>query len=315
MTTPQTALQLARQGDPKAIAHLINQALQSKQITARVTCNGACLRVMLESEQIPDQQILVPYLQKSLEKLKLQSIGTVELRGKQSCASAPAWSQRFDLATAIAQRVPAPSPTDTPVTNAPLSTRPQVLPSPKVSAVPTIPTMPTGVKAQKTYQAIAFGAIALIFILLGANLSSIPRLFTKAKPQPKASLQATQTGVYKAPIVQRNGGVPIIMVTFNRNQAFLMAVDTGASGTLITPAMASALNVARIGQVTAQTANGYATLDVGYVSSVEVDGASISNLPVAIGFPDMTFGLLGHDFFGNFDVTVREDVVEFRPRQ
>jgi len=75
MTNPQMTLQLARQGDPKAIAHLINEALQAQKITARVTCNGTALTVMLEAEQIPDKQILVPYLQKNLANLNCNRSG------------------------------------------------------------------------------------------------------------------------------------------------------------------------------------------------------------------------------------------------
>ena len=54
---------------------------------------------------------------------------------------------------------------------------------------------------------------------------------------------------------------------------------------------------------------------VGYVDSIEVGGAVIKNVPVAIApSPELEVGLLGHDFFGDYDVTIKRDLVEFRPR-
>jgi predicted aspartyl protease len=93
-----------------------------------------------------------------------------------------------------------------------------------------------------------------------------------------------------------------------------MMVDTGASGTLITPQMASSLGVRPVGQVTSSTANGVAVFDVGYVRKIEIDGAEVANVPVAVGLPDLEVGLLGHDFYRYFDILIREDIVEFHPR-
>jgi predicted aspartyl protease len=121
--------------------------------------------------------------------------------------------------------------------------------------------------------------------------------------------------VYQAPIVRRAGGTPVIMVTFNGNQPFEMIVDTGASGTVITQRMANALGVVPVGQTRVATASASsATFLLGRVSSVEVDGVSAQNVVVAIAGPELSTGLLGHDFFGNYDVTVRQNVVEFRER-
>lgn len=126
--------------------------------------------------------------------------------------------------------------------------------------------------------------------------------------------EVSGSGSFEAPIVGRAGGTPVINVVFNGNQVFPMIVDTGASGTLITPAMATALDVEPVGQIASATASGSATFPVGYVSSIEVGGAAIRDVPVAVGNIGLNIGLLGHDFFGNFDLTFRENVVEFRAR-
>jgi predicted aspartyl protease len=305
MGSPQHSLELASQGDPTAIAALVNRALHARGITARVTRKDACLRVLLEADEIPNQQTLVPYLQQNLSKLGLPSIQTVELMGKQACAAVPAWRHTLtlrDLLEVAPQPEPAPSHTATP--SVPLQAATVEIGKPALA------------KHQQLYQRMFTGLIALTLVLIGANLKTVHTLFTKplARSNP-LTLSPTKTGIYEAQIISRSKGVPVIMVTFNGRYEYPMIVDTGAAGTLITQAMASTLGVAIEGQATAQTANGSVTLDVGYITSIEVDGAKIQQVPVAIGLSDMDVGLLGHDFFGSFDVTVREKVVEFSPRE
>lgn len=125
----------------------------------------------------------------------------------------------------------------------------------------------------------------------------------------------SQGNVFRAPIVRRAGGTPVVRVTFNGNQTFEMIVDTGASGTVITQPMARALNITPVGSTNVATASSRnATFLLGYVTSLEVSGARSQDLLVAIAGPELSTGLLGHDFFGNYDVTVRQNVVEFRER-
>ncbi|MBD2312183.1 retroviral-like aspartic protease family protein [Desertifilum sp. FACHB-1129] len=118
--------------------------------------------------------------------------------------------------------------------------------------------------------------------------------------------------VYQARIKRRLGGIPVIDVTFNGNQTFEMIVDTGASGSLITASMAQALRVVPTRVEISAIADGSRVIfPVGYVQSIGVGGAVVRNVPVAIA-ERMDIGLLGHDFFGDYDVTIRRDVVEFR---
>jgi hypothetical protein len=53
---------------------------------------------------------------------------------------------------------------------------------------------------------------------------------------------------------------------------------------------------------------------IGYVNSMAVTGVMVNQVAVAIAGSDLETGLLGHDFFGNYDVTIRRNVVEFRPQ-
>ncbi|MBE9186509.1 retroviral-like aspartic protease family protein [Microcoleus sp. LEGE 07076] len=120
--------------------------------------------------------------------------------------------------------------------------------------------------------------------------------------------------VFQAKIKRRAGGTPVIDVVFNGNKTFEMIVDTGASGTLITQRMATALGVKTVRTDKAGIADGSVVeFPIGLVRSIRVGGAAIQNVEVAIA-KQMEIGLLGHDFFGNYDVKIKKDVVEFYVR-
>jgi predicted aspartyl protease len=122
-------------------------------------------------------------------------------------------------------------------------------------------------------------------------------------------------GTFFAPIIRRAGNTPVIRVTFNGSKQFDMILDTGASGTLITHRMASALGVVPVAETFVDTASQRnVSFPLGYVRSINVGGAVAQNVLVAIAGSDLTLGLLGHDFFGNYDITIRENEVEFRER-
>ena len=48
-------------------------------------------------------------------------------------------------------------------------------------------------------------------------------------------------------------------------------------------------------------------------ASIEAGGLAVNNVVVAIS-PSLDIGLLGQDFFGNKDITIKQDVIEFRSR-
>ncbi|AUT03420.1 hypothetical protein CLI64_25075 [Nostoc sp. CENA543] len=150
--------------------------------------------------------------------------------------------------------------------------------------------------------------------------------FTIPVPPPGTEVSTETTGfpvsaaitperVYIAPIRRRVGGTPVVSVTFNGQQQFDMIVDTGASGTVITQAMANALGVIPVGKAKANTASSRAVeFPIGYLDSMTLGGVTVNRVPVAIAGTELETGLLGHDFFGNYDVTIKRNVVEFRPQ-
>jgi aspartyl protease family protein len=137
--------------------------------------------------------------------------------------------------------------------------------------------------------------------------------FHRAPSNPAAKPSGNQK-VFQAKIKRRAGGTPVIDVVFNGNKTFEMIVDTGASGTLISQRMATALGVRPVRTIRAGIADGSVVVfPIGVVRSIRVGGAVIQNVEVAIA-KQMQIGLLGHDFFGNYDVKIKKDVVEFYVR-
>jgi predicted aspartyl protease len=135
---------------------------------------------------------------------------------------------------------------------------------------------------------------------------------------PPASVRVDQTTApekFSAPIVRRVGGTPVINVTFNGRQTYEMIVDTGASGTLITQSMAMTLGVVPVAQASVDTASARSVVfPLGYVRSVQVDQIVVENVLVAIAGAELDIGLLGQDFFGDYDISIRQNEVEFQPR-
>ncbi|MEH1940418.1 MAG: retropepsin-like aspartic protease [Nostoc sp.] len=120
--------------------------------------------------------------------------------------------------------------------------------------------------------------------------------------------------VFRVPIKRRFGGTPVIDVTFNDKKTFEMIVDTGASGTIITLNMATTLKLQATGTMQAQIADGsQVEFPTSKVKSIAVGGVTANNLQVAIA-PKASIGLLGHDFFGNYDIRILEKEVEFHHR-
>lgn len=138
---------------------------------------------------------------------------------------------------------------------------------------------------------------------------------SNSQPQVLSSDVSSHAGrTYVARIKRRAGGTPVIDVTFNGQRTFEMIVDTGASGTVITNEMASTLGVSVIGKAKVDTASDKSVeVPLAYVNSIAVGGAVIKGVVVAIG-NSLDTGLLGHDFFDDYDVTIKRDVVEFKQR-
>ena len=102
-------LELAKQGDVKAIAFLLNRQLQPKGITATVSRQDSCLQVMLEAARVPNQQVLTEWIHKSIIRLGVTSLEQINIYGRQTGVKVPAWNQKFEL---VKQSPPVTAPTE-----------------------------------------------------------------------------------------------------------------------------------------------------------------------------------------------------------
>ena len=90
-------LQLAKQGDPKAIASLINRQLQPRGITTKASLKDGFLQIMLESASVPKQQVMVTGLRKLIASFDVESIQKVKVYGKQIGEEFPDWNEEFEI--------------------------------------------------------------------------------------------------------------------------------------------------------------------------------------------------------------------------
>ncbi len=138
---------------------------------------------------------------------------------------------------------------------------------------------------------------------------SLPRRNIPARIQSQQ-----EAGVEIVPIKSRRSGIPVIDVKFNDKYTFEMMLDTGASSVVITQQMAQKLRVNQIDTVWVSTpSNNHFKMPSGYVYSIGI-GEIVHSNPRVITSPTLDMGLLGQSFFGNYDITIKSDVVEFRER-
>jgi len=90
-------LKLAKQGNPKAIAAMINRSLRAKHIVAKVNRQDDCLQVLVESAQVPNQKAMISFIRQGLTKLGIEAIKTVQVYGRQKGQDSFAWNQSFEI--------------------------------------------------------------------------------------------------------------------------------------------------------------------------------------------------------------------------
>ena len=91
------ALELAKQGNPKAIAALLNRQLQPRGIQVKEAGQGGQLKLLLECPEATNKVKLTQYVIQWLTKLK-PSIRALELYGKHPGQAGYAWQQSFRFA-------------------------------------------------------------------------------------------------------------------------------------------------------------------------------------------------------------------------
>ena len=94
---PSTALNLAKQGNPKAIAQVINERLSKKGVISHVTRHNQSLHITLEAAYVPQRTIFLPFLWRILKVLDAKAIQKATIQAKRFNCQHIAWFEEIPL--------------------------------------------------------------------------------------------------------------------------------------------------------------------------------------------------------------------------
>ncbi|MEL6777237.1 MAG: hypothetical protein AAFO06_08280 [Cyanobacteria bacterium J06597_16] len=116
MATQRTLLDQAKQGNPDAIASLMNQTLAKQNRHIRVLRQAHQYKLLVEGEEVPPQAATVNWITQGLRKLAIPDAKVAIIYGKAKQSKQPEWQQSIQLETSNAQAA-APEPTATEATS------------------------------------------------------------------------------------------------------------------------------------------------------------------------------------------------------
>ena len=103
MNTHPVLLKLAKQGDARAIAALMNDALREQEVWVKATRDDRCLQVMLKAPRLLDQPTCITFLRWGMARLQTEAIDHVRAYGWQTYADFPDWVADFSLRSETGQ--------------------------------------------------------------------------------------------------------------------------------------------------------------------------------------------------------------------
>ncbi|MBW4517083.1 MAG: NAD-binding protein [Timaviella obliquedivisa GSE-PSE-MK23-08B] len=101
--TPTNLLELCRNGDPSAIATLLNRGLQGKNATASADWQGDQLNVRLKADTLPSQTGLLALVHRTLKTLQVEAVETLRVYAYEANNPVPVWMYQMDLRESIEQ--------------------------------------------------------------------------------------------------------------------------------------------------------------------------------------------------------------------
>lgn len=97
--TPGKLLAQAKQGDPKAIAALMNRSTESKGISVKASLKERCLQVLFEGNVVPHQDKTMEFVREGMAKLQVEAVDRVKVYGRQVGQETPVWQDEIVLAS------------------------------------------------------------------------------------------------------------------------------------------------------------------------------------------------------------------------
>ena len=108
--TQLSVMDLAKKGDPHAIASLLNRSLVSKSIHAEAKLEAECLIISLQASQIPNQKAVVTIIQRGMVVLQVKQIKRVKILTYRSDNQYLAWQDEIDFGNNDAPTQPLATP-------------------------------------------------------------------------------------------------------------------------------------------------------------------------------------------------------------
>lgn len=100
-------VELAKQGDPQAIATLMNITLEPLGVTAKAFVEADCLHVFLSAARLLNAKTLVAFVQRGLLRLDVSSFQQVQVHGQRG--NEPTWVETFVVTRSQAAAWEAPA--------------------------------------------------------------------------------------------------------------------------------------------------------------------------------------------------------------
>jgi len=103
-------MDMAKQGDPNAIAALINRSLASKGIHAKAELEAECLKISLQATQVPNQKAVVTIIHRGMIVLQVKQIKRVKILTYRSDNNYLAWQHEIYLEHNLDDKTKQPLP-------------------------------------------------------------------------------------------------------------------------------------------------------------------------------------------------------------
>ena len=78
----QKIIELATQGNPKAVAMIINRLLEKQGIKVIAARKNDYIHIVLESELVPNPEILIPVVEKKIASLQSEYLKNIKIHGR-----------------------------------------------------------------------------------------------------------------------------------------------------------------------------------------------------------------------------------------
>lgn len=95
--TARDTLTQARQGNPQAIAVILNHFTRPKEITTDVSVHGDVLRIVFSADRLPNKSVMTGFVRRSIEQLNIDAVQAVQVIGQRTGDTPAAWVEEISF--------------------------------------------------------------------------------------------------------------------------------------------------------------------------------------------------------------------------